>query len=90
MKRLTNKFIIKNKKMVRVNKSGEFDNRSPEGRKMNKRLNAVVFITTIILSIALGFLWEWDGKSLLVGVPIVFIVSALIWGVIFRVYNFFH
>lgn len=76
--------------MVRVNKSGEFDNRSPEGRKMNKRLNAVVFITTIILSIAFGFLCEWDGKSLLVGVPIAFIVSGIIWGVIFRVYNFFH
>jgi len=76
--------------MVRVTKSGEFDKRSPEGRKMNKIGRVAATITAIILSIALGFLLEWDGKSLLVGVPIVFIVSGIIWGVIFRVYNFFH
>ncbi|MCR5550403.1 MAG: hypothetical protein K6F40_05670 [Bacteroidales bacterium] len=76
--------------MVRVKKSGEFDNRSPEGRKRNKRRGWAVAITTIGLSIAWGFLCEWDGKSLLGGVPIVFIVSGLIWKVIFGVFNIFH
>lgn len=76
--------------MVRVTKSGEFDNRSPEGRKRNKRRGLAVAITTIGLTIAIGCLCEWDGKILIGGFLIALIVSGLIWKMIFSVFNIFH
>ena len=76
--------------MVRVKKSGEFDNRSPEGRKRNKRRATIITITTILLTIFFVCISGGDVKIILGGFLTSMIVSMIVWKVIFSIFNIFH